>query len=261
MRCVWSLTVIGLAFPPGCARPPDESANDSTALADSSLGRFVGVLPCADCAGIRTQLRLVAARGSGQPTRYEATETYIATRDGDRTYERSGRWTILRGSPDDANATIYQLDYDQPQAARNFLKVGDQELRLLDHEQRDIQSLFPHSLHRVPDAETPDVTLGEADAGRTVDVQRGQRIAVVLPGHRSTGFRWSLVPASTGVLATAGDVNSTQDSSGAVGGPGIETWTFVANQSGRQELRFEYQRPWEKTVPPAKVATFVISVR
>src|SRR5688572_2876414 len=84
----------------GCARPPDESAEDSIALADSSLGRFVGVLPCADCAGIRTQLRLFAAHGTGQPTRYQSNETYIATREGDRTFDRSGRWTILRGSPD-----------------------------------------------------------------------------------------------------------------------------------------------------------------
>lgn len=249
------------AFLPGCARPPDESPKDPAASADSSLGRFAGMLPCADCAGIRTELRLLAARQSGQPTRYEAKETYVATRDGDRTFERSGRWTIMRGMPDDPDATIYQLDFDQPHATRNYLKVGDQELRLLDHEQRDIASLTPHSLHRVPDADALAVTLGEADAGRTIDVRRGQSIAVLLPSNRSTGFRWSLVPASAGVLNVVTDVGYTQDSPGAVGAPGVETWTFQASRPGQQELRFEYRRPWEKTVPPAKVILLSISVR
>jgi predicted secreted protein len=245
----------------GCTSPPDESPKDSAAAADSSLGRFAGTLPCADCAGIRTELRLFASRQSGQPTRYEATETYVATRDGDRTFERSGRWTMLRGTPDDPDATVYQLDFDQPQAVRNFLKVGDGELRLLDHEQRDIESLTPHSLHRVPDANAPAVTVGEADAGRTIELERGQSIAVLLPSNRSTGFRWSLAPASAGVLTTAGDASYTQDSSGAVGAPGVETWTFRASQRGRQELRFEYRRPWEKTVPPSRVIAFTIAVR
>lgn len=245
-----------------CTTPPDESPIDTAALADSSLGRFAGTLPCADCAGIRTELRLLVARQSGQPTRYEANETYVATRDGDRTFDRTGRWTILRGTPDDPNATVYQLDFDQPQAVRSFLKVGNQELRLLDHEQRDILSLTPpHSLRRVPDANVAAVTLGEADAGRTVDVRRGQSIAVLLPSNRSTGFRWSLVPALAGVLTASRDAGYTQDSSGGVGAPGVETWTFEASQSGQQELRFEYRRPWEKTVPPARVIALTIAVR
>jgi len=49
--------------------------------------------------------------------------------------------------------------------------------------------------------------------------------------------------------------------SGAVGGAGVETWSFLASASGRQELRFEYRRPWEPTAAPARSVTFVITVR
>jgi copper homeostasis protein (lipoprotein) len=133
-----------------CSPAARDAARDSAAPADSLIGTFIGVLPCADCAGIKTVLRLYTET-SGRPTRYEASETYLATKDGDRSFERTGRWTIMRGSANDPDATVYQLDFDQPNALRNFLKAGDSELRLLDREQRDIPSLNPHSLLRVPD--------------------------------------------------------------------------------------------------------------
>jgi hypothetical protein len=79
---------------------------------------------------------------------YKLTETYLGTRDGDRTFESSGRWTILRGNRADPNATIYQLNYDQPQNVRNFLRVSDEELRLLDRQQNEIQSQANLSLRR-----------------------------------------------------------------------------------------------------------------
>jgi predicted secreted protein len=47
----------------------------------------------------------------------------------------------------------------------------------------------------------------------------------------------------------------------AVGSGGVETWSFVASQSGRQELRFEYRPPWETTSPPARALTYTITVR
>lgn len=110
---------------------------------------YSGILPCADCAGIRTELRLYAEQPSGRPIRYELSETYLATRDGDRAFEKSGRWTLLRGSASDPNATVYQLDFDRPATQRDFLRVGDDELRLLDRRQHEIPSAAPHSLYRV----------------------------------------------------------------------------------------------------------------
>jgi len=42
-------------------------------ITSSSIGTFAGVLPCADCSGILTELRLYTEQPSGQPTRYELT--------------------------------------------------------------------------------------------------------------------------------------------------------------------------------------------
>jgi NlpE-like protein len=116
-----SLTLVGVL---GCSQAPARDAVQDSTATDSLVGRFAGLLPCADCAEVRTDLRVFVERGSGRPTRYDASETYAATRDGDRTFEREGTWTIMRGSADNPDAVTYQLDHDQPQALRNSPERG-----------------------------------------------------------------------------------------------------------------------------------------
>ena len=107
----------------------------------SSVIKYAGTLPCADCAGIRTLLTLYSEPG---PTRYELAETYIGTKDGDRAFLNSGRWTILRGSAADADATVFQLDFDRPDRARNFLREGDYHLVQLDRNQAALPARNSH---------------------------------------------------------------------------------------------------------------------
>ena len=80
--------------------------------------------------------------------RYRLTETYLGTRDGDRTFASVRRWTILRGNKADPNGTIYQFSFDQPRDVRNFLRVSEDELRLLDRQQNEIGSPVNLSLRR-----------------------------------------------------------------------------------------------------------------
>src|SRR5215510_6268561 len=76
-------------------------SSKAPAVPQTTATKYAGTLPCADCAGIRTVLTLYSEPG---PTRYELVETYLATRDGDRSFPSSGRWTVLRGSATDSNA-------------------------------------------------------------------------------------------------------------------------------------------------------------
>jgi hypothetical protein len=163
--------------PPRVETPAQTPTGDSTGAA--LLGAFAGVLPCADCSGIRSELRLYTEQPSGRPTCYEVTETYLGARDGDRTVRRAGRWTILRGSATDPDATVYQLDYDRADGQQNSLRVSDAELRLLDRDQREITSSAPHSLHRVPNDQNDVALLGKAEA----------RFSVGLSGPNATARR------------------------------------------------------------------------
>jgi predicted secreted protein len=217
-------------------------------ISSSSIGTFAGIMPCADCAGILTELRLYAEQR--RPARYELTETYLGSREGDRSISGSGPWESSR----EGAGEVVQLDLGRPGAPRNFLRAGDDELRLLDRNRREIVSKAPHSLYRVSDL--PAVTLAESDSGRTFEAEPGQRVVVVLGANRATGYDWTLGPTG---LTRLGDPVYTQGATPGAGG--TEIWLFRASGSGKQELRFRYVRPLERGAAAAKTVSFNVSVR
>jgi len=219
-------------------------------ISSSQIGTFAGVLPCADCAGILSELHLYAEQPSGRPTHYELMETYMGTRDGDRSIGTTGRWATVRGD-------TVQLDLGRIDALRNFLRVGDDELRLVDRNGREIVWAAPHSLYRV--SELPPVTLVEGDSGQTVEVDRGQRVFVALGANRTTGHEWTL-ENSGGPLIRLGDPVYAQGAT-QLGGGGTTLWFFAARASGKQELRFAYRRPSQRDSPAAKTVSYTVNVR
>ena len=252
MRVAAALLALGALV--GCAGSGGDSP--PTPASGVLLGTYTGILPCADCAGIRTDISLYSEQPAGEPTRYALRETYIGTRQGDRTVETTGRLTVKRGSASEPDATVYQLDSGKPDAQRNFVRVGDNELRLLDREQREIKTSAPRSIYRA-------VTVAEADSGKVIDVRPGERVIVRLTGNRTTGYGWALLASGSDVLTrlTAGEYTEVVPTAGKPGAAGIESWYFEASRSGQQELRFVYRRPWELDAPPAKSANYTIRVR
>jgi predicted secreted protein len=252
MRAAAALFVLGALA--GCAG----SGGDSPSAPASAvlLGTYTGILPCADCAGIRTDLSLYSEQPGGEPTRYALRATYIGTRQGDRTFESGGHLTVKRGSASEPDATVYVLDSGKPDARRNFVRAGDNELRLLDREQREIKSSAPHSIFRA-------TTVAEGDSGKLIEVRPGERLIVRLTTNRTTGYGWALLASGSDVLTrlTAGEYTEVVPTAGKPGAGGIESWYFEANRSGQQELRFVYRRPWELDAPPAKSASYTVRVR
>lgn len=122
---------------PGAAAPGEEPM---------SL-RYEGVLPCADCPGIRTELVLTRkARGWAEGS-FSLSETYLE-RGGPRV--TTGDWTTLRGDAADPDATVYQLDPDHTERQRNFLRVGDDAaLKALDRDLKPWPKGLPDTLKRV----------------------------------------------------------------------------------------------------------------
>jgi len=115
---------------------------------DVLTGRYAGTLPCADCEGIRVVLELYEKTTEGPPTRYTLERTYLGTRDGDSRFIEVGEWSILRGAPDDPDATVYELDPGKPGSVQSFLRRGDRELVLLDRDLAEIESDHPDTLTR-----------------------------------------------------------------------------------------------------------------
>jgi predicted secreted protein len=247
----------------GCDRgaapsaPAASSEAPAAARADGTIRRYAGILPCADCPGLHTDLRLFSEAGSDQATRYELSETYIGTPDGGgRTFEHSGRWGVLRGTPEDPDATVYQLDIGEPERARNFLRVGDDELRALDRQQNEIDSPFPLVLHRLSANADAFVRLTEQETSARFRVEPGQTVIVRLESNRTTGYRWNVTSPESAVLSRLGDAFYTPPQQGAVGAGGTESWWFRVVSPGAERLVLEYRRQFESGVPAARTVTY-----
>ncbi|PTL80901.1 copper resistance protein NlpE [Vitiosangium sp. GDMCC 1.1324] len=100
--------------------------------------RYEGVLPCADCSGIQTEL-LLLADGS-----YVLRESYQGK--GDNTFESRGRYNMTSGTQADPNATVYQLTPAEGEDRYFVATQEGQELRMLDRNKQEIRSQLNYSL-------------------------------------------------------------------------------------------------------------------
>ncbi len=92
--------------------------------------------------------------------------------------------------------------------------------------------------------------IGQADAGKTLQLQPGQQLVIVLEGNPTTGYTWETQPGlDESVLKQAGEPQFQPDTS-AVGSGGKITMTFTAGKPGEADLILLYHRPWEKNVDP-----------
>jgi predicted secreted protein len=116
------------------------------------FGVYKGTLPCADCSGLDTVLRLYA-KGKFDTTYafYVRTQTYRGAPHGDVTYSDRGEWALLRGDTTDENATVYQLNSDNEQHSEALLvQSGGASLMQLDRDMKPIDTKMNMTLKRVP---------------------------------------------------------------------------------------------------------------
>jgi copper homeostasis protein (lipoprotein) len=116
------------------------------------FGVYKGTLPCADCDGLVTVLRLYA-KGKFDTTYafYVRTQTYRGAPHGDVTTSDRGEWTVLRGDATDPDAAVYQLNPDDEQHSEALL-VQDKgaALEQLDRDLKPIEVTMNMILKRVP---------------------------------------------------------------------------------------------------------------
>ena len=124
------------------------------AEADNSLGAmqtltYEGLLPCADCPGIRYDLTIRSRKHSGDGT-FSLSQTYLEAEDGkDATFVTNGKRLTLKGMPGDDNATIWQLVSDNGDEVMNFLCENDSTLTLLGDDFTKAESDLNYSLKLV----------------------------------------------------------------------------------------------------------------
>lgn len=99
--------------------------------------------------------------------------------------------------------------------------------------------------------------LTDADNGKTVELNPGQKLTVILEGNPTTGYTWQVEPGESGPLKQVGEPQF-EPSSSALGAGGKMSLQFEAASAGETLLKLVYRRPWEQGVPPEK--TFEVKV-
>lgn len=158
------------------------------------IGSFEGVLPCADCSGLDTKLKLFESKsGAGRGT-YRLSEDY--TGKSKKPFISTGRWETSKGTPKHPEALVYVLDPDKPRKTRYFLKQADGSLLTLDSERNEIDAPFNLALQpkSVALANPASVNCGK-QGGRT-DIRTnaaGDQYGVCMFPDGRTCEEWALL--------------------------------------------------------------------
>jgi copper homeostasis protein (lipoprotein) len=144
-----SLCVASAAFLVGSAQAQDVAPQQKAPAASHGklIAGYHGVLPCADCPGIDTTVRLFAAPdGAEGHGRYLIRRAYQERKS---SYTETGTWTLEKGTPDDASASVYVLKPQSGSGVTNFMRVGDAEIKQIDSDRKPFSGTVNFSLKRV----------------------------------------------------------------------------------------------------------------
>lgn len=287
--CVVPL-VLALSFAMACgqSKPPAESATPTEplfkpvdpaqvtdALTTPGVARYWGVLPCADCAGIRTELMLVQDPKTGEPQTYELIETYLGSMGREEKPNTTrGKWTVATGvASDTAAATIVLDGGGRPELSRRFERLNDRELRQLDRQGKRITSTLNYVLTRVsqipmpmplpagtappaaPGGATPTAMVTDMASGWPVNLTAGQEMTARLAVDPS-GARWSLRPGTDGGVLALQGAPATET---PVGQPAVEVFHLRAARAGRTTVTFDLKKGAEAT--PLKSVSYPVTVQ
>lgn len=106
---------------------------------------FEGKLPCADCEGIREELTLTKTSVDKTSGIYFLKDTYLGKST--KPFETEGKWTSVKGSAGNPDATVYQLT-DPAGEVSYYLLVDEKTLKQLDKQKKEIDAPFNMSLTR-----------------------------------------------------------------------------------------------------------------
>jgi inhibitor of cysteine peptidase len=95
---------------------------------------------------------------------------------------------------------------------------------------------------------------------KPIDVRAGQEFKITLQSNPTTGYLWRFAKPPDEKFLKLVSTKYQAPESKLVGAGGSEVWTFKALAEGKTTLELNYQRPWEKSIPPAQSTNFVVVI-
>lgn len=90
-------------------------------------------------------------------------------------------------------------------------------------------------------------------------VARGGKIEITLKGNPTTGYSWELSKNGSPYTEFLKEEYAGTNPK-LIGSGGMSKFVLEAQQKGRVELVFSYNRPWEMSAP-IKTATFIVDIK
>ncbi|WP_428232332.1 copper resistance protein NlpE [Flavobacterium sp.] len=118
---------------------------------EKTLGKvtvYEGVLPCADCEGIETVLKIYQGDGTIESHTFELSTVYKGKHP-EKKFVEKGKYNVERGLGNDPDGTIYILNYDKPESAQTFYGYSAKnpdKVFLLDNKREKIKSKLNYAL-------------------------------------------------------------------------------------------------------------------
>lgn len=89
----------------------------------------------------------------------------------------------------------------------------------------------------------PNLTLTQANTGKTYKVNPGDVIVIQLKENPTTGYRWAIDKSDDAILAFQSSDFAVTPGAG-IGGGGTRTFTFKADKPGTVHLELKQWRSW-----------------
>ncbi|MCK0153278.1 copper resistance protein NlpE N-terminal domain-containing protein [Alcanivorax sp. S6407] len=130
----------------GCQTPPPEP---EPVVINPTAQKVVysGMLPCADCSGIRTTLTLYRDQFDA-PTRFQLREEYLQGSKVGLTAVERGDWSQESRIQDDRQMELYIINPETPDAVRQYLRDAVNAVEQLDENGAVIESSMNYRLLR-----------------------------------------------------------------------------------------------------------------
>jgi len=120
--------------------------------------------------------------------------------------------------------------------------------------------LFLVSLLAACGAPSSSRTITEQEAGKTIEISKGETITVLLEGNPTTGYTWELASEDLSILKQVGEPAFTPDSQ-AAGSGGKVSLKFEAVTAGQGILQLVYHRSFEPDEPPVRTFEAIVVVK
>ena len=144
MKTYLTAAVLGSAIlVTGCQSQQPEEPIDPTAQQVT----YTGMLPCADCSGIRTTLTLYRDQYSN-PTRFELREEYLSGSKVELSASERGSWEAEKRLQGNMEYDVYTINPNDPDADRKYIKDAVNAIEQLDQNGNRIESNLNYRLLR-----------------------------------------------------------------------------------------------------------------